>query len=112
MEKIIKYEGIIEYFKLSDETHKGPYLNSKNIPVILVGIKNEQERLKEFELPINIPNDPFSIKLIEREMKGQKATYESRYRDATNEFYGSIWNFQINSGLFKGTAYTLKELID
>lgn len=106
-----RYEGIVEYFRLSNKKHRGPYSNSKEIPIISVGIKNEQDGLREFELPINISNNPFLVRLIESELTGQRATYELKYQSIAYAS-GQIWNFQVNSGKFQGVNYTLEELVD
>ena len=111
MEKT-KYEGTVEYFRLSDKTHSDPSPFSKRkIPIVSVGIRNEQEGLREFELPINVPNDLFSVRLFEGELIGQRASYERRYESGAGGS-GPIWNFQVHSGKFQGVNYTLDEVVD
>ena len=103
------YKGIIEYFRLTKEIHKGPYSDSERIPVMSVGIRNGQE-IRKFEIPMDIPNNPFSVRLMESELIGQEVSYERKF--VNTHMSGPTWNFQVHSGKFEGVHYKLEELTD
>ena len=109
-EMVERYDGVIEYFKLSKEEHTGPYSNSKPISIAEVGIRDEQG-LHEVKLPINLTN-PFSVRLTESELLGQKVSYTYEYKITDYDFSGPVWSLQVGSGKFAGIQYDLEELTD
>lgn len=107
----ITYNGVVESFKLSGEKHKGPYSNSTYVPVIRLSIKNESGKSREFELPMNIPNNPFIVDLIERDLRGQKVIYEEKHKKIECAI-GPTWRLKVETGNFKGIEYLLEEFTD
>ena len=107
----IAYEGIVEFFKLSGKKHKGPYSNSVNVPIIKLGLKSDSGESREFELPMNLPNNPFVVSLVESNLRGQKVIYEERY-ERKSYATGPTWKLKVESGNFSGIEYLLEETTD
>lgn len=105
-------EGKVEYFRLSGKTHKGPYSNAKKVPVIQLGIRDEAGELRDFSVPMNIPNNPFIVRLVESELIGHGAIYNEKYEDRPGGFHGPTWSLKVQSGKFDGLEYFLNETID
>jgi|SRR3989344_760209 len=107
----ITYEGVVESFKLSGKKHKGPYSNSVNVPVVRLGIKSDSGDSREFELPMNLPNNPFVIALVEGNLRGQRVTYEERF-EKKSYATGPTWKLRVKSGNFSGIEYLLEKTTD
>lgn len=91
------FNGVIEYFSLSDNTGRAP--------VFRIGIRNKEGKLRDFKMPIATSKDQSSIRLIQSEMEGQRATYG--FRNEIPKDYIPISKLEVHSGKFSGMNYFL-----
>ena len=114
-EQDVALEGTIESLGFSEEKHRGPYSNSKEIPIALIGIRTKEGKLETASLPIDISTDPFSQRRLQNELLEQQVFYQHGYKPKSksgNPMHGDFWNFRVKTGDFTGLQYNLEEFID